>query len=59
MADYQQVIDPMTGEISTTMIMRVADETFIPNDPANKDYSAYLEWLDQGNTPDPPEGAST
>jgi hypothetical protein len=25
----------------------------IPADPANRDYAAYLAWLEAGNTPDP------
>ena len=53
MAEYQQLIDPMTNEISTT-ILRVADQAFIPNDPANRDYQAYLEWVAAGNKADPP-----
>jgi hypothetical protein len=34
-------------------IERLADNAFIPPDPANTDYAAYLSWLEAGNTPDP------
>lgn len=34
-------------------ILRTADGAFIPPDPANTDYAAYLAWLDEGNTPLP------
>lgn len=34
-------------------ILRVADKTWIPPDPANRDYREYLDWLDAGNTPEP------
>jgi hypothetical protein len=27
--------------------------TYVPNDPANCDWRAYLEWLELGNTPGP------
>jgi hypothetical protein len=34
-------------------ILRTADNAFIPPDPANTDYAAYLAWLEEGNTPLP------
>jgi hypothetical protein len=34
-------------------ILRLADNAFIPPDPANTDYQAYLEWLAEGNKPEP------
>jgi hypothetical protein len=34
-------------------IFRFADSAFIPPDPANTDYAAYLTWLEAGNTPEP------
>ena len=38
------------------MVRRVEDGAWIPFDPANVDYQAYLKWLDEGNTPLPAEG---
>jgi hypothetical protein len=34
-------------------ILRLCDGAFIPPDPANTDYAAYLEWVEAGNTPLP------
>ena len=34
-------------------ILRLADNAFIPPDPANIDYAAYLKWVEAGNTPEP------
>jgi hypothetical protein len=34
-------------------VKRIADNAFIPFDPANTDYQAYLKWLEEGNTPEP------
>jgi hypothetical protein len=36
-------------------VLRVADNAFIPFDPANTDYQAYLKWVAEGNTPAPAE----
>jgi len=35
------------------MVEKIDDNSFIPFDPANTDYQAYLKWLDEGNTPLP------
>jgi hypothetical protein len=34
-------------------ILRLTDNAFIPPDPGNTDYAAYLAWVEEGNTPDP------
>ena len=34
------------------IVLRVADNAFIPFDPANTDYQQYLAWLEAGNTPE-------
>jgi len=36
-------------------VKRIADSVYIPFDPANTDYQAYLAWLAEGNEPEPAE----
>ena len=44
----------MTYQLTTgDTILRFSDNAFIPPDPANTDYAAYLAWLEEGNTPLP------
>ena len=35
------------------IIVRDEDQAFIPADPDNIDYQAFLKWLDKGNQPTP------
>jgi len=37
----------------STSITRLSDNASIPADEANTDYAAYLQWLSEGNTPEP------
>jgi hypothetical protein len=34
-------------------IIRLSDNASIPTAPGNRDYREYLEWLAEGNTPEP------
>jgi len=40
---------------NSTTIKRLSDNAFIPQDPANTEYQQYLKWLEEGNTPLPPD----
>ncbi len=51
MYTYKQVNYP-DGNLNTTLIKR-SDNAFIPFDPDNTDYQAYLKWLEAENTPEP------
>ena len=47
---YKLINNPL-GAIN--VVLRIADNTSIPFDPANTDYQAYLQWLAEGNAPEP------
>jgi hypothetical protein len=55
MADYQLT--------ATDVVVRTADNAYIPNDPANRDRAEYDAWLADGGVPDayepPPPVAPT
>jgi hypothetical protein len=50
---YQLIKNHLTGE--TKIVKRLEDNAFIPLDPDNTDYQAYLRWLEEGNTVLPAE----
>ena len=44
----------MTYQLTTgNTILRLSDNAFIPPDPANTDYQAFLAWVEAGNMPEP------
>ena len=51
---YKKILD-IDGTEDTTVIMRKVDKAFIPIDEANRDYQEYLEWVAEGNEPEPAE----
>jgi hypothetical protein len=36
-----------------SFIIDIERNAFIPFDPANTDYQAYLQWIEAGNQPEP------
>jgi len=51
---YKLYLNPITKVVSNGVI-RILDNAFIPFDPNNTDYQAYLAWVEEGNTPLPAE----
>jgi hypothetical protein len=47
---YKLLFNPY-GESKT--VQRLTDNAFIPFDPDNTDYQAYLKWVAEGNEPLP------
>jgi hypothetical protein len=47
---YKQIKN-MDGIVNC--VQRLSDTAFIPFDPANTDYQAYLKWVSEGGVPLP------
>ena len=43
-----KLVKNIDGTVSTTQVMRIEDNAFIPFDPANTDYQEYLTWVAEG-----------
>ena len=52
---YKQIFDVLRQQVQQNAVLRVEDNAFIPFDPANTDYQAYLAWLAEGNVPEAAE----
>lgn len=39
--------------LSQTQVQRIADGATIPFEEGNRDYREYLDWVAEGNTPNP------
>ena len=44
---------PLVGQTESNMVIRLADMAYIPFDPDNTDYQAYLKWVADGGVPTP------
>ena len=57
MAKYSNLDDTLKGKTITVAILLIDEVTktrkSIPLDEDNMDYREYLEWVAEGNTPDP------
>jgi hypothetical protein len=53
---YKKCFDPIT-QSEAKCIMRIEDGAIIPFDEANVDYIIYMNWLSEGNIPEPWEAS--
>ena len=51
MAKYKLTKDAVTGEELPFILL--GEGVFIPKNTGNGDYLEYLDWVAEGNTPDP------
>jgi len=48
---YKLMFNKLLNKVDT--VENLSNSIWIPFDPDNTDYQAYLKWLDEGNTPLP------
>ena len=48
-----KLVKDIDGAINQNIILRTADNANIPKDETNTDYQEYLEWVAEGNQPEP------
>jgi hypothetical protein len=53
---YKELKDYSGNTMQT--VKRLSDNAFIPFDPDNTDYQAYLKWVEAGNTPQAADAAT-
>jgi hypothetical protein len=56
---YKSIANDVLNGKQAETILRLSDNAFIPFDPANTDYQAYLAWLELGNQPEPADNPPT
>jgi hypothetical protein len=52
--NYQEVAN-IDGTINQSLIVRLPDQAWIPNDSDNSDWQQYQVWLAEGGVPLPPD----
>jgi hypothetical protein len=52
---YKYIKNITTQQNSIIVIQRLSDNAFIPFDPDNTDYQAFLRWCEEGGQPLPAE----
>jgi hypothetical protein len=50
-----KLLNNLINTSPSTTVLRISDNAYIPFDLANTDYQEYLQWLDEGNTPEEAE----